>query len=95
MARFPYYGRNIAALGRLLAEARLDENLRARLLSDPKKELRRIGLPANVTELMDFKTVDDTRDKAVALPFKLNEKRLAGGDEDYLVSLASSFTRAN
>ncbi len=95
MARFPYYGRNVAALGKLLADARLDSEVRRRLLEDPKSELRRVGLPESVTELISFTVVDDTANSAVALPYKLNQRKLEAKDPAYLGSLASGFSRAN
>lgn len=95
MARFPYYRQNIAALGRLLAEARLDPEVRRRLSENPKRELQRLGLPQNVTELISFQVVDDTDNRSVALPYKLNERRLAERDPAYLSSIASGFARAN
>jgi len=95
MARFPHYGRNAAALGRLLADARLDPSVRNRLLENPKRELAKIGLPESVTELISFKVIDDTQNEAVTLPFRLNQRRLDEGDATYLGSIAAGFSRAN
>lgn len=95
MARFPYYRHNVAALGRLLADARVDQCVRNRLLENPKRELQRVGLPESVTELIAFKIVDDLENDTVALPYKLNQRRLDEQDPAYLGSIASSFTRAN
>jgi len=96
MARFPYYRENIRALGRLLAEASLDPELRKRLEEDPKSELRRIGLPEETTALFDFKVISEQSGRPFAvLPFRLNQKRLDRHDPDYLARVAETvFTPA-
>lgn len=91
MARFPYRADNVAPLGRMLARARTDVEYRDQLLKDPKAELARIGLPENVVELMTFKIVDSTNEKAVALPYRLNQSKLDSQDQTYLKSIASTF----
>ncbi|QDG77491.1 hypothetical protein [Labrenzia sp. PHM005] len=91
MARFPYYQKNIVALGKLLANARIDERCRTRLKHDPASELRKIGLPENVLKLMAFEIVDAESRKVTVLPYKLNQSRLDGKDPAYLGSLARQF----
>ncbi len=93
MARFPYYRNNIAALGRLLAEARLNPKALAALKQDPAGELARIGLPENVTRLISFKVIDTPDKKSVALPFKLDARLLESRNAAYLTSIANSFSQ--
>lgn len=92
MARFPYYRHNIAALGKLLANARVDEHYRKRLKNDPTAELRKIGLPENVLHLMAFEIVDSDAKKVTVLPYKLNQPRLDKKDPAYLSQLAQQFS---
>ncbi|MEP3429443.1 MAG: hypothetical protein ABJN98_12230 [Roseibium sp.] len=95
MARFPHYKKNIVELGKLLTRARIDTEFRERLLANPSKEMTRIGLPEQVQHLMTFKIVDATKDNVVALPYKLNQKRLTEKDPDYLGSIAQQFCNVN
>lgn len=91
MARFPYYRENIRELGRLLAEAAIDPDLRKRLETDPKSELRRIGLPEETTALFNFKVVNEQAGQPIAvLPFRLNQQRLDQHDPDYLARVAGT-----
>ncbi len=92
MARFPHYRKNIVALGRLLAQARLDPRLREALKNSPEQELARIGLPENVTRLITFRIIDSPDQRSVALPFKLDDKLLRDGNAAYLTSIANSFS---
>ena len=89
MARFPYYRRNTADLGRLLAKANLNPDFAEKLKSAPRSVLAALGLPAQTTELIDFKVVDE-RDcyKARVLPFKLNPAKLSSADVSYVTSVA-------
>lgn len=90
MARFPYYKRNIQALGRLLAQAALDEELRKSLQKDPASFLSELGLPAQTTDLMQFTVVDGKEARnAVALPFRLNDAKLEAADKTYLEGLSA------
>ncbi len=90
MARFPYYRSNIKALGKLLAQAALDEDLRIALQKDPGKFLAELGLPRQTTELMQFTVVDEKEHrKAAAVPFRLNDDKLKAADETYLEGLAT------
>ncbi|GAA0781573.1 hypothetical protein E1180_21105 [Roseibium denhamense] len=95
MARFPFYRQNIQALGRLIAEARLDENKRKALIDNPKKYLAEIGLPEKTTELMSFAVIDDPDRKSVALPYKLDTELVRSDDSSYLGSLGAQFQRAH
>ncbi len=91
MARFPYYKENIRELGRLLAEASQDPDLRKRLETDPKSELRRIGLPEETMALFNFKVLSERAGQPVAvLPFRLNQQRLDRHDPDYLARVAET-----
>ncbi len=54
MARFPYYEKNVGALGRLIAQAAVDSDLLARLKKDPLSYLTDIGLPEQTTQLIRF-----------------------------------------
>jgi|GEM_PF-2397971 len=92
MARFPYYKRNIAALGKLLADARLDPAIRAELSKNPNKLLAEIGLPDNVTQLVEFEVVDPADENAVVLPYRLNQERLDRKDPEYLTQLSNLFS---
>jgi len=95
MARFPYYQKNIRALGELLAKAAMDETLRRSLQSDPAKFLSEIGLPRRTTELMSFTVIDKKKTpNAVALPFRLNDAKLDSSDDAYLSSLSAMFGHA-
>ncbi len=91
MARFPYYKRNIAALGKLLAQARLDPKLRERLANDPNSLLAEIGLPENVTQLLEFEVVDSPDRNITVLPYKLDQERLDRADSTYLTQLSAMF----
>ncbi|WP_289034020.1 hypothetical protein [uncultured Roseibium sp.] len=90
MPRFPAYEKNIVALGKLLAEASVNPELKQKLIDDPAAELRRIGLPEKTAALFNFKVVqeDDHEKPPVVLPYRLNEERLASGEEQYLSQLA-------
>lgn len=91
MARFPYHKENIRELGRLLAEASIDPKLRKRLETDPKSELRRIGLPDETMALFNFKVVSEQAGHPFAvLPFRLNQQRLDQHDPDYLARVAET-----
>ncbi|WP_422376208.1 hypothetical protein [Roseibium sp.] len=91
MARFPYYRRNIVALGRLLAEARVDPEKRAALKNAPQQILSDLGLPEHVTKLISFEVVDGASSDVVALPYRLNEKRVSQGNREYLSGLGAMF----
>ena len=93
MARFPYHQKNVKALGRLLAKAALDEELKASLQKNPAKFLAEIGLPEQTTSLIDFNVVDqkDTP-KAVALPYRLNDQKLNNSNSLYLTNLSQMFS---
>ncbi|WP_298966083.1 hypothetical protein [uncultured Roseibium sp.] len=88
MARFPHYKRNAKALGELLAKASLDPTLKKKLFENPNKMLSEIGLPAQATELLNFKVVEGKADlPTIALPFRLNSKKLAQSNPQYLSDL--------
>lgn len=90
MARFPYYNRNVKALGELLAKAATDPALSEALKADPKKLLSDIGLPGQTTELLRFSVVEQTPgEKVVSLPYRLNKEKLNQEDADYLTGIAS------
>ncbi|MCR9057306.1 MAG: hypothetical protein NXI02_08230 [Rhodobacteraceae bacterium] len=93
MARFPYFQRNVAALGRLLAHARLDPAKFDKLKTDPQLALAELGLPSQVTSLMEFAVIDDEDNNSIALPFRLNQERLREYNRDYLLSLATTFSQ--
>lgn len=95
MARFPHHKHNVAELGKLLAKARLDRDFRKKLEADPQTELKKAGLPENVLHLMTFKIIDAANDKAVALPYKLNQQKLDQEDPDYLESISRNLGLAN
>lgn len=95
MARFPYKKENIAALGRLLAEARLNADVRNALKQAPEKELAKIGLPENVTSLMNFTIVDQPDELTVAVPYKLNSDLVGQADPAYLSSIGRNFLQLN
>ncbi|TYC50414.1 hypothetical protein FMN50_23365 [Rhodobacterales bacterium] len=89
MARFPYYPKNVAALGRLIARARLDEAFAQQLRNDPKKVLKAAGLPDQTIELIDFRIVDARlAPDARVLPYRLNSRKLSEGDADYVSGVA-------
>jgi hypothetical protein len=92
MARFPAYEKNALELGRLLARAAVDKDFQQMLMANPEAELRRIGLPEETVALFKFKIVppDNSQPAPVVLPYRLNEKRLASMDPDYLASIARS-----
>lgn len=88
MARFPHYKRNTKALGELLAKASLDPALKRELVENPKKVLSELGLPEQATELLEFKVVEAETDRStIALPFRLNGKKLAQSNPQYLSEL--------
>ena len=92
MARFPYYKKNVTALGKLLAHAATNKGTLARLKKDPSSCLAEIGFPQQTTTLIDFQIVEQSQDlKAVALPYKLNAEKLRRKDKDYLCRLSSLF----
>ncbi|MEM9634534.1 MAG: hypothetical protein AAGA50_24610 [Pseudomonadota bacterium] len=92
MARFPYHKSNIRELGRLLAQASLNDKTKAALQQDPTACLEQIGLPAQTTRLMKFNVVDQKEHpNAKALPFRLNTEKLQSGDKSYLRALSRSF----
>lgn len=95
MARFPHYRRNVAALGKLIARARLDEGYRKRLMENSAAELKAAGLPENVLALMSFKIIDAQDAKTVALPFRLNQRKLDKKDGAYLRSIGKSLSEFN
>jgi hypothetical protein len=95
MARFPHYRENVVALGKLLAEARINPAVRASLKKSPEKELARIGLPTNVTALMNFSIVDEPGNTTIAVPFKLNDDLVRSNDPAYLTSIARNFLHTN
>ncbi|WP_299813718.1 hypothetical protein [uncultured Roseibium sp.] len=91
MARFPYYQKNVKKLGQLLARAAVDKEFRQAFQSDPSTYLSEIGLPAQTTELLDFKVIDQKEHpNAAALPFRLNAGKLNDGNADYLTNLSAS-----
>ncbi|MEO9528656.1 hypothetical protein [Roseibium sp.] len=93
MARFPYYKSNMKDLGKLIAKAALDEDLRETFAKDPSALLEEIGLPQQSTKLLTFKVVDQKSvPNAVALPYRLNQKKLSNGDESYLSELSRAFS---
>ncbi|TYC65900.1 hypothetical protein FMN63_26465 [Stappia sp. BW2] len=93
MARFPYYQRNVKELGRLIAKAATDELFRRELERDPEGALSQIGLPKETVALMRFKIVDQkSNPNAVALPFRLNDKKLESSNEAYLKGLSATFS---
>lgn len=95
MARFPYHKSNIKALGRLLAQAAVDETVRTELEKDPKRVLEQLGLPKVTTDLLTFQVVSESKDrKTVALPFKLNKDKLTRKDPNYLAELSDLFPKA-
>ncbi|MCX2722903.1 hypothetical protein [Roseibium salinum] len=93
MARFPYYAKNVSALGRLLATASLNPELAEQLRNDPKSVLRSAGLPPQATELLRFKVVEQMPGaKCIALPFRLNERKLQSSNREYLTALSNLVT---
>jgi hypothetical protein len=95
MARFPYYKENVVALGKLLAQARTDPTLRASLKNTPEAELAKIGLPENVTALLNFSIVDEPENITIAIPYKLNDNLIQTNDPAYLTSIARNFLHTN
>lgn len=90
MARFPHYKSNIRELGKLIAQASVDQNFRSKLKQDPASFMEEIGLPEQTTKLMKFSIVDASEHpNAMALPFRLNQAKLDSGNEAYLRGLAS------
>jgi hypothetical protein len=93
MARFPYYQRNVKDLGKIIARAATDAHFRCELERDPVGTLSKIGLPQETVALMRFKIVDQkSNPNAVALPFRLNEKKLETSNEEYLKGLSGTFS---
>lgn len=93
MARFPFYKKNIATLGKLIAQASLDAEVRLRLQKDPSWFLADIGLPEQTTKLINFKVIDQkSYPKAVALPYRLNSEKLRYADTAYLSNLSAMFS---
>lgn len=93
MARFPYYERNVIALGKRLAEASLDPQKRASLERNPKEELAAIGLPGETVGLFEFKVIHANPDQNhVVLPFRLNKTKLDQKDPLYLEGLGKLFS---
>lgn len=89
MPRFPNCQPHAKAIGKLLAQAALDPELRRRLHAAPEAELRRIGLPEQTVALFQFKIVSESGSKpAVVLPYRLNAARLERLDPDYLANIA-------
>lgn len=95
MARFPHYKKNVVALGKLLARARLDSRYRRRLMANPTSELRKAGLPENALALMNFEIVDAQDNHTVVLPFRLNQNKFDLRDGPYLTAIARSFGQFN
>lgn len=92
MARFPYYEKNVGALGRLIAQASVDNDLLARLKKDPISYLTDIGLPEQTTQLIRFEVVEKRNNpKAVAIPYRLNAEKLHQADTTYLSGLSNMF----
>ena len=92
MARFPYYQRNVKELGKLIARAATDEQFRGELERDPAGVMSELGLPKETVALMRFKIVDQkSNPNAVALPFRLNDKKLESSDKEYLKGLSTTF----
>ncbi|MEE4013903.1 hypothetical protein V1T76_17680 [Roseibium sp. FZY0029] len=92
MARFPYYQRNVKELGKLIARAATDEQFRSELERDPAGVMSELGLPKETVALMRFKIVDQkSNPNAVALPFRLNNKKLESSDKEYLKGLSTTF----
>lgn len=95
MARFPHYQKNAAALGRLLANAAVDPNLKAALKADPKTVLKKIGLPDVAVELFEFRIVDASDyTSTITLPFRLNAEKVAKADAQYLSQLGGILDQA-
>lgn len=89
MARFPYHKSKVSALGRLLAKAAIDPTFKAELIENPKKVLRNAALPDVTLQLFNFKVVDGAQNTPViTLPYRLNDKKVAECDPDYLTKVA-------
>ncbi|MTI46084.1 hypothetical protein JM93_00269 [Roseibium hamelinense] len=89
MARFPYRKDKVADLGRLLAQAAVDEQTRSRLQDDPKAALNGI-LPGVTKDLFSFEVVSEADQKIAVLPYRLNKTKLANQDPEYLASVAAT-----
>jgi len=91
MARFPYYHRNINALGRLIAQAASDPDFLSRLSSNPNAALEEIGLPKQTTALMNFRVVKETSGRqSITLPFRVDTSKIKAGDAAYLEQFKQS-----
>lgn len=89
MPRFPNCQSHAKAIGKLLAQAALDPEMKKRFHRDPATELRRIGLPEQTVALFQFKIVSESGSKpAIVLPYRLNNERLERHDADYLAQVA-------
>ncbi|MET1415474.1 hypothetical protein ABVF61_24595 [Roseibium sp. HPY-6] len=92
MARFPYHQHNIKSLGKLIAKAAEDKNFLSEFRNNPAKTLASINLPQQTVDLIEFKIVDRSKfPRAVAVPFKLNDKKIQDGNPEYLSSLTQTF----
>lgn len=93
MARFPYYAKNTAKLGKILAKASLDPAFAEKLDADPASALKEIGLPAVTTELINFKIVDaKSFNKVRVIPYKLSMQKICQRDAEYLTNVANLFS---
>lgn len=89
MPRFPNCQPHVQAIGKLLAQAALDPEVKKRLCTTPAAELRRIGLPEQAVALFQFKVVSESVSKpTIVLPYRLNTERLERHDPDYLAKIA-------
>ena len=95
MARFPHYKKNIVQLGKVIARARVDAQFRQKLIDNPARELAVVGLPESVQHLIAFKVIDAAKDNVIALPFRLNQKKLDDKDPEYLSAIAREFSTIN
>jgi len=96
MARFPYHKSKVSALGRLLAKAAIDPVFKAELTKNPQTVLKYAALPDVTLQLFNFKVVDGAQNTPViTLPYRLNDKKVAACDPEYLAKVARLLPTAN
>ncbi|EFO33874.1 hypothetical protein TRICHSKD4_0993 [Roseibium sp. TrichSKD4] len=89
MARFPYHKSKVSALGRLLAKAATDPAFKAELMQNPQEVLKKAALPDVTLQLFNFNVVDGAQNTPmIALPYRLNEQKVAECDPEYLAGVA-------
>ncbi|MTH96251.1 hypothetical protein [Roseibium sp. RKSG952] len=93
MARFPFFKNNVRALGKILAQASIDDVFAEHFASSPNKILKDAGLPEQTTSLFNIVIAkNDLAKRKVILPYKLNTKKLSELDHEYTTRVGEILT---